>query len=148
MGAFGALLGCVVIARQVAVRVLAAALAFVPAMLFGVAAVNKYYDYYPDLGLGGRRSHPTGPAVAPLRVNRTGGGPGPGQPGEPCPAATRRAVLPRCLLAALRRASALISPMRASSAPMPSAQAESTLPGGPQDGSYMFGRPRTGPTST
>jgi enterochelin esterase-like enzyme len=28
------------------VRVLAAALAFVPAMLFGVAAVNKYYDYY------------------------------------------------------------------------------------------------------
>src|SRR5580704_12994739 len=46
MGAFGALLGCVAITRQVAVRVLAAALAFVPAMLFGVAAVNKYYDYY------------------------------------------------------------------------------------------------------
>ena len=35
MGAFGALLGCVAIARQLAVRVLAAALAFVPAMLFG-----------------------------------------------------------------------------------------------------------------
>jgi enterochelin esterase-like enzyme len=50
MGAFGALLGCVVIARQVAVRVLAAALAFVPAMLFGVAAVNKYYDYYQTWG--------------------------------------------------------------------------------------------------
>jgi hypothetical protein len=33
-------------ARQVAFRVLAACLAFVPAMLFGVAAVNKYYDYY------------------------------------------------------------------------------------------------------
>jgi enterochelin esterase-like enzyme len=50
MGAFCALLGCVAIARQVAVRVLAAALAFVPAMLFGVAAVNKYYDYYQTWG--------------------------------------------------------------------------------------------------
>ena len=50
MGAFGALLGCVAIARQMAVRVLAAALAFVPAMLFGVAAVNKYYDYYQTWG--------------------------------------------------------------------------------------------------
>jgi enterochelin esterase-like enzyme len=50
MGAFGALLGCVAIARQAAVRVLAAALAFVPAMLFGVAAVNKYYDYYQTWG--------------------------------------------------------------------------------------------------
>ena len=50
MGAFCALLGCVAIARQMAVRVLAAALAFVPAMLFGVAAVNKYYDYYQTWG--------------------------------------------------------------------------------------------------
>ena len=50
MGAFCALLGCVAMARQVAVRVLAAALAFVPAMLFGVAAVNKYYDYYQTWG--------------------------------------------------------------------------------------------------
>jgi enterochelin esterase-like enzyme len=50
MGTFCALLGCVAIARQVAVRVLAAALAFVPAMLFGVAAVNKYYDYYQTWG--------------------------------------------------------------------------------------------------
>ena len=38
------------VTRQVAVRVLAAALAFVPAMLFGVAAVNKYYDYYQTWG--------------------------------------------------------------------------------------------------
>ena len=50
MGAFCALLGCVAVARQVAVRVLAAALAFVPAMLFGVAAVNKYYGYYQTWG--------------------------------------------------------------------------------------------------
>src|SRR5690348_16843530 len=66
MGAFCVLLGCVVVTRQVAVRVLAAALAFVPAMLFGVAAVNKYYDYYQtwgsaaaDLTVRGRLSHLT-----------------------------------------------------------------------------------------
>ena len=39
-----------VVARQVVFRVLAACLAFVPAMLFGVAAVNKYYDYYQTWG--------------------------------------------------------------------------------------------------
>jgi enterochelin esterase-like enzyme len=50
MGAFCALLCCVALARQAAVRVLAAALAFVPAMLFGVAAVNKYYGYYLTWG--------------------------------------------------------------------------------------------------
>ena len=37
-----------VAAKQVVFRVLAACLAFVPAMLFGVAAVNKYYDYYQN----------------------------------------------------------------------------------------------------
>src|ERR1043166_364782 len=46
MVVFCGLLGWVAVARQPAFRVLAAALAFVPAMLFGVAAVNKYYDYY------------------------------------------------------------------------------------------------------
>jgi hypothetical protein len=39
-----------IVARQVVFRVLAACLAFVPAMLFGVAAVNKYYDYYQSWG--------------------------------------------------------------------------------------------------
>jgi enterochelin esterase-like enzyme len=38
------------VAKQVAVRVLAACLAFVPAMMFGVAAVNKYYGYYQSWG--------------------------------------------------------------------------------------------------
>ncbi len=38
------------VARQLALRVLAACLAFVPAMMFGVAAVNKYYDYYQSWG--------------------------------------------------------------------------------------------------
>src|SRR5882724_4304435 len=32
--------------RQLVLRILAALLAFVPAMFFGIAVVNKYYDYY------------------------------------------------------------------------------------------------------
>ena len=47
---FSALVCWMVVARQVVFRVLAACLAFVPAMLFGVAAVNKYYDYYQTWG--------------------------------------------------------------------------------------------------
>jgi enterochelin esterase-like enzyme len=39
-----------VVAKHVVFRVLAACLAFVPAMMFGVAAVNKYYDYYQTWG--------------------------------------------------------------------------------------------------
>jgi enterochelin esterase-like enzyme len=39
-----------VVAKQPVLRVLAACLAFVPAMLFGVAAVNKYYGYYQSWG--------------------------------------------------------------------------------------------------
>ncbi len=50
MAVFGGLLWWVIVARQVVFRVLAACLAFVPAMLFGVAAVNKYYDYYQSWG--------------------------------------------------------------------------------------------------
>jgi enterochelin esterase-like enzyme len=50
MAVFCALLACVAVAKQPAVRVFAASLAFVPAMLFGVAAVNKYYDYYQTWG--------------------------------------------------------------------------------------------------
>jgi enterochelin esterase-like enzyme len=50
MVVFCALLVAVALARQTAFRVLAASLAFVPAMLFGVAAVNRYYDYYQTWG--------------------------------------------------------------------------------------------------
>src|SRR5215472_16325230 len=71
MVVFCALLVCVAIAKQPAVRVLAASLAFVPAMLFGVAAVNKYYDYYQtwgsvaaDLSAQGVSSVPQIPASA------------------------------------------------------------------------------------
>src|SRR4029077_13296412 len=88
MGAFCVLLGCVAVARQVAVRVLAGALAFVPAMLFGVAAVNKYYDYYQtwgsaaaDLtatGLGSVPQLPSGGSRQPLPPGLRRGGRGPG----------------------------------------------------------------------
>jgi enterochelin esterase-like enzyme len=50
IAAFGALMWWLVVARQVVLRVLAACLAFIPAMTFGVAAVNKYYDYYQSWG--------------------------------------------------------------------------------------------------
>jgi enterochelin esterase-like enzyme len=50
MVGFCGLLAWVAVAKQPAFRVLAASLAFIPAMLFGVAAVNKYYDYYQTWG--------------------------------------------------------------------------------------------------
>ena len=43
---FGALTWRIAVARKVVFRVLAACLAFVAAMAFGVLAVNKYYGYY------------------------------------------------------------------------------------------------------
>lgn len=50
MVVFGALLVWVALARQVVFRVFAACLAFLPAMVFGIAAVNKFYDYYQTWG--------------------------------------------------------------------------------------------------
>ena len=47
---FVALVAWMALARQPVFRVFAACLAFIPAMLFGVAAVNKYYDYYQTWG--------------------------------------------------------------------------------------------------
>ncbi len=47
---FGAFLVWVAVAKHVVFRVLAACLAFIPAMVFGVAAVNKFYDYYQTWG--------------------------------------------------------------------------------------------------
>jgi enterochelin esterase-like enzyme len=46
VAAFGALIWWLAVARRLVVRIIAAGLAFIPAMVFGVAAVNKYYDYY------------------------------------------------------------------------------------------------------
>lgn len=48
--AFAGLVVWIALARHVALRVLAACLAFIPAMVFGVAMVNKYYDYYQTWG--------------------------------------------------------------------------------------------------
>ena len=48
--AFAALLAWVAVAKHVVFRVLAASLAFLPAMMFGIAAVNKFYDYYQTWG--------------------------------------------------------------------------------------------------
>ena len=50
MVVFGGLLVWVALARQLVFRVLAACMAFLPAMVFGVAAVNRYYDYYQTWG--------------------------------------------------------------------------------------------------
>ena len=50
MVVFGALLVWVALAQQVVFRVLAACLAFIPAMVFGIAATNKFYDYYQTWG--------------------------------------------------------------------------------------------------
>src|SRR5215471_6556634 len=50
IAAFGALVVWLALAKQVVFRVLAACLAFVPAMVFGIAAVNRYYDYYQTWG--------------------------------------------------------------------------------------------------
>ncbi len=45
---FASLICWLVLTRHVVLRVLAACLAFIPALAFGVAAVNKYYDYYQN----------------------------------------------------------------------------------------------------
>jgi enterochelin esterase-like enzyme len=47
---FGVLMWRVLAARRLAFRLLAACLAFAPAMAFGVLAVNKYYGYYQTWG--------------------------------------------------------------------------------------------------
>jgi enterochelin esterase-like enzyme len=47
---FAVLIWRALVTRRVAFRVLVACLAFVPAMVFGVLAVNKYYGYYQTWG--------------------------------------------------------------------------------------------------
>jgi enterochelin esterase-like enzyme len=71
---FGGLVWWMAVAKQLVFRVLAACLAFIPAMAFGVAAVNKYYDYYQnwssaisDLNGGGNQA-----AEVPTTDTRSG----------------------------------------------------------------------------
>jgi len=56
---FGALMWRIVVGRRIVLRVLAAGLAFVTAMLFGVLGVNRYYGYYQTWGRDADR--PRGP---------------------------------------------------------------------------------------
>ena len=64
MVVFGGLLVWVALARQVVFRVLAGCLAFIPAMVFGIASVNKFYDYYQTWG--GMINDLTGQGVSSL----------------------------------------------------------------------------------
>lgn len=43
---FGGLVAWLALTKQVVLRIFAACLAFIPAMVFGIAVVNRYYDYY------------------------------------------------------------------------------------------------------
>jgi hypothetical protein len=81
--AFAALMGGVIVARHLVVRVLAALLAFVPAVLFGVACVNKYYGYYETWGAVAADFSDSGtasnlPAIPSIP-------PGPGTASQPVP---------------------------------------------------------------
>jgi enterochelin esterase-like enzyme len=63
IAAFAGLMVWLARTKQVVFRVLAALLAFIPAMVFGIAVVNKYYDYYQTWGalfsdLSGESSQP------------------------------------------------------------------------------------------
>jgi len=66
---FGALTWWMLVTRQPALRVFAACLAFTPAMLFGVMAVNKYYGYYQTSASPRARSS-TGSTEAPSTSDR------------------------------------------------------------------------------
>jgi enterochelin esterase-like enzyme len=73
---FGALMWWMLVTRQPVLRLLAACLAFLPAMLFGVAAVNKYYGYYQTWGAAAADLTGQGTSAAPH-------GPGDLAPGSP-----------------------------------------------------------------
>ncbi len=75
MAVFGACMWWLIAAKQLVFRVLAACLAFVPAMMFGVAAVNKYYDYYQNWHAAVADLTSQG-VTAPIRLSNTKAGPG------------------------------------------------------------------------
>jgi enterochelin esterase-like enzyme len=69
---FAALIVWVALAKQVVFRVLAACLAFIPAMAFGIASVNKFYDYYQTWG--GMISDLTGQGASSIPKYAAGAG--------------------------------------------------------------------------
>jgi enterochelin esterase-like enzyme len=72
MVAFAGLLVWVALAKQVVFRVLAGCLAFIPAMVFGIASVNKFYDYYQTWG--GMINDLTGQGVSSIPKYAAGAG--------------------------------------------------------------------------
>jgi enterochelin esterase-like enzyme len=69
LAAFAGLTVWLALTRQIVFRVLAAILAFIPAMVFGIGVVNKYYDYYQTWGalfsdLSGQSATPVGQVSA------------------------------------------------------------------------------------
>ena len=72
MVVFAALIVWVALAKQTVFRVLAACLAFLPAMVFGIASVNKFYDYYQTWG--GMVSDLTGQGASSIPKYAVAGG--------------------------------------------------------------------------
>ena len=75
--AFGGLVTWLALAKQVAVRVLAACPRLSPGAVFGIAVVNKYYDYYQTWGalysdLSGQDAVDTAPDRAGLGKGTAG----------------------------------------------------------------------------
>jgi hypothetical protein len=77
--AFAGLVTWLAMTRLVAVRVIAALLAFLPAAIFGIAVVNRYYDYYQtwgalfsDLGGSAGQSVPQLASASPLSGQAVG----------------------------------------------------------------------------
>jgi|ERR1022692_595839 enterochelin esterase-like enzyme len=74
---FAALMWWLIVARRMLVRIVAACLAFIPAMTFGVAAVNRYYDYYQTWGAAFPDVTNQGPQAPPgATVSTAGNGSG------------------------------------------------------------------------
>jgi hypothetical protein len=74
---FAALMWWLIVARRMLVRIVAACLAFIPAMTFGVAAVNRYYDYYQTWGAAFADVTNQGPQAPPgATVSTAGNGSG------------------------------------------------------------------------
>ncbi|MDQ2875568.1 MAG: esterase family protein [Actinomycetota bacterium] len=63
-------------AKHVAIRIIAAFLAFVPAMMFGVATVNKYYDYYQTWGSAAADLTSSGVSATTITAGESGTGTG------------------------------------------------------------------------
>jgi enterochelin esterase-like enzyme len=66
--AFGALMWWMIRTRRVAVRVVAALVAFVVGVQFGILAVNRYFDYYQTWGSAIADFTNAGPAKGPAAV--------------------------------------------------------------------------------